>query len=664
MGTPLLKKLNDGSMTELLQTKALAGAANAAPSITPLASPALASAPFFTALVNYTEKRADSWHCPGHSAGAAFLKAPVGRRFHDFFGENLLRADICNAVEEMGQLLDHTGAAYEAEKNAAEIFGADHLFFVTNGTSTSNKIVWHSQVGPDDVVVVDRNCHKSVLHAIMMTGATPIYLMPTRNHHGLIGPIPADEFGFESIRRKIEAHPFVKNKKRKPRILTLTQSTYDGILYNTREIKKRLDGRIDALHFDEAWLPHATFHPLYDGMHAIEAKARTRRSLVFATQSTHKTLAGLSQASQVLVQNAEERALNRTLFNEAYLMHTSTSPQYSIIASCDVAAAMMANGHGRTIVQGALDEAEAFRAEMAARRSRDASWGFSVWGPDRARTTGDSGATCGDDPAAWNLLPNEAWHGFGAVEEGFNRLDPLKVTVLTPGLDMNGVFSATGVPAAIVAKYLCENGVIVEKCGLYSFFIMFTIGITQGRWNTLLQALEKFNRDLAANAAIGEVMPAFARAHPVHAATGLRDLCSRIHAMYKAHDIARMTTAMYTSEMTPAMKPSDAFAKMAHEEIERVEIDELEGKITAVLLTPYPPGIPLLVPGERFNTSIVDYLRFARSFSDAFPGFETDVHGLVRTNVDGTTRYFVDCVKMPAPRASGRKRTARDRVGA
>jgi Holliday junction resolvase RusA-like endonuclease len=191
--------------------------------------------------------------------------------FHQFFGENMLRADVCNAVEELGQLLDHTGPVLASERNAARIFGADHLFFVTNGTSTANKIVWHYVIAPGDVVVVDRNCHKSVLHAIIMTGAIPVFLTPTRNHFGIIGPIPLDEFKPESIQKKIDNHPLLQGKGRKPRVLTITQSTYDGIIYNVDTIKEMLDGYIDTLHFDEAWLPHAAFHDFYQGMHAIGA---------------------------------------------------------------------------------------------------------------------------------------------------------------------------------------------------------------------------------------------------------------------------------------------------------------------------------------------------------------------------------------------------------
>src|SRR5246500_1845216 len=225
--------------------------------------------PFFRALVHYANDGSYSWHCPGHSGGVAFLKSPVGQLFHQFFGENMLRADVCNAVDELGQLLDHTGPVAASEANSARIFGCDHLFFVTNGTSTANKIVWHYTVAPGDVVVVDRNCHKSVLHAITMTSAIPVFLTPTRNHLGIIGPIPLQELRWESIERRIRSHPLVRGTEGRPRILTLTPSTYDGIVYNVETIKSELDGRVDTLHFDEAWLPHAAFHDFYRDMYAI-----------------------------------------------------------------------------------------------------------------------------------------------------------------------------------------------------------------------------------------------------------------------------------------------------------------------------------------------------------------------------------------------------------
>ncbi len=596
--------------------------------------------PFFRALVNYAQDGSYSWHCPGHSGGVAFLKSPIGQMFHQFFGENMLRADVCNAVEELGQLLDHDGPVGASERNAARIFNADHCFFVTNGTSTSNKMVWHANVAPGDIVIVDRNCHKSILHAIIMTGANPIFLMPTRNHLGIIGPIPLEEFSPASIRKKIEANPFIKDKNAKPRILTITQSTYDGVLYNVETLKETLAGQVETLHFDEAWLPHATFHDFYKNMHAIgKDRPRSKDALIYATHSTHKLLAGISQASQIIVQDSDTRQLDRHAFNEAYLMHTSTSPQYAIIASCDVAAAMMEPPGGTALVEESIAEALDFRRAM---RKVDAEfgkdWWFKVWGPEKLSEEGVGLQT------DWVLKANEKWHGFGNLAPGFNMLDPIKSTIVTPGLDVSGKFAKAGIPASIVTKFLAEHGVIVEKTGLYSFFIMFTIGITKGRWNTLLTALQQFKDDYDKNQPMWKILPEFVATQPRYERMGLRDLCQQIHDMYKANDIAKLITEMYTSNMEPAMTPADAFARMAHRDIDRVEIDKLEGRITSVLLTPYPPGIPLLIPGERFNKTIVQYLKFAREFNASFPGFEADIHGLVEEKKDGKLMYYVDCV--------------------
>ena len=604
--------------------------------------------PFFKALLDYAEDGSYSWHCPGHSGGVAFLKSPVGQMFHQFFGENMLRADVCNAVEELGQLLDHDGAIGESERNAARIFNADHCFFVTNGTSTSNKMVWHHTVAPGDVVVVDRNCHKSVLHAIIMTGAVPVFLKPTRNHFGIIGPIPKSEFEPATIQAKIKANPLLKGvdeKQVKPRVLTLTQSTYDGVLYNTETIKKMLDGYVANLHFDEAWLPHAAFHPFYGTYHAMGKKReRPLESMVYSTQSIHKLLAGISQASHVLVQDSQNNKLDRHLFNEAYLMHTSTSPQYSIIASCDVAAAMMEPPGGTALVEESILEALDFRRAM--RKVDDEygkDWWFKVWGPDQLVEDGIGRA---EDWIIKAEGRTAKWHGFGKLADGFNMLDPIKATIVTPGLDLNGLFDQQGIPASIVTKFLSEHGVIVEKTGLYSFFIMFTIGITKGRWNSLLTALQQFKDDYDRNQHLWRVLPEFCQKHRTYERMGLKDLCQHVHSLYAKHDVARLTTEMYLSDLTPAMKPSDAYAQIAHRNTERVPIDALEGRITTSLVTPYPPGIPLLIPGEVFNRKIIDYLKFSREFNTQCPGFESDIHGLVEEkDAQGVTHYFADCVK-------------------
>ncbi len=599
--------------------------------------------PFFKALMNYAADSSYSWHSPGHSGGVAFLKSPVGQMFHQFFGENMLRADVSSSVDELGQLLDHTGPVAKSEQNAARIFNADHLFFVTNGTSTSNKIVWHSTVAAGDIVIVDRNCHKSILHAIIMTGAIPIFLMPTRNHYGIIGPIPKSEFCPEAIKAKIAAHPIASQAKDKtPRILTITQSTYDGVLYNVEQIKDTLGSYIDTLHFDEAWLPHAAFHDFYQDMHAIGGIERPRANdaLVFATQSTHKLLAGISQASQILVQDAKNRQLNSHQFNESYLMHSSTSPQYSIIASCDIAAAMMEQPGGQALVEESIMEAVDFRRAM--RKVDDEfgehDWWFQVWGPQDLPAQGIG------QREDWLIDKRDNWHNFGDIEAGFNMLDPIKATIVNPGLNSQGEFETTGIPAVVLTKYLAEHGIVVEKTGLYSFFIMFTIGITKGRWNSMVTELQQFKDDYDQNLPLWRLMPEFVEQYPCYEKVGLKDLCQQIHTMYQCNNISKVTTDMYISDISPAMLPSEAWRKMAHREVERVTIDELDGRVTAMMVTPYPPGIPLMVPGERFNPTIIHYLKFIREFNDQFPGFETYVHGLVREEVNGRGQYYVDVV--------------------
>ncbi|CAG7845037.1 Inducible lysine decarboxylase [Pseudoclavibacter triregionum] len=595
--------------------------------------------PFFRALMRYAGDGAYSWHCPGHSGGTAFLKSPVGNVFRDFFGERMLRSDVCNAVEELGQLLDHTGPVAESERRAARTFRADHLYFVTNGTSTSNKIVWNSMVGAGDVVVVDRNCHKSVLHAIMLTGAVPIYLTPTRNRAGIIGPIPRREFSPESIREKIERNPFIADKSTTPRVLTITQSTYDGIVYNAAEIKDTLDGRVGALHFDEAWLPHAAFHELYRDMHAIDTdRSRTRSSLVYATQSTHKLLAGLSQASQILVQNAEETRLDEGIFNEAYLMHTSTSPQYAIIASCDVSAEMMAGTGGEALVAEAITESMEFRRaiirigeDLAAR----GEWWFGVWGPDTPPREGLP------ERSEWLIRGDATWHGFEEVDEDFTMLDPIKVTLTTPGLSVRGEYDDEGIPGILLARYLAEHGVVVEKTGLYSLFILFTIGVTKGRWNTLIAELHRFKRAYDENLLVEEAMPRFAAEHPRYAREGLRDLAGRLHRAYRERDVANLATDIYLDQPEMAMLPADAWTAMTSGRVEHVPIVDLAGRTTAVLLTPYPPGIPLVVPGERISPRIVEYLLHESRLADEFPGFNGITHGLAD---DGRGRRTVPCI--------------------
>ena len=607
--------------------------------------------PMFKALMDYTLHASYSWHTPGHGGGVAFRKSPVGHLFYQFFGENTLRSDVSVSVGMLGSLLDHTGAIAEGERNAARIFGSDETLFVVGGTSTANKIVWHGTVAKGDLVLCDRNCHKSILHSLIMTGATPIYLVPSRNGLGIIGPISREQFTQESIRQKVAASPFAKESNGKVRLMVMTNSTYDGLCYNIDAIKQLLGDNVDVLHFDEAWYAYANFHEFYDGYHAISSThpARSPHSITFATQSTHKLLAALSQASMIRIQHSDKQRLDMPRFNDAFMMHTSTSPQYGIIASCDVAAAMMEQPAGRALVQETIEEALSFRRAMAAvQKDLKGSWWFEVWQPEAVA------ARPADKRDLWVLNPKDRWHGFEGLAENHVLVDPIKVTILTPGLSADGTMQEHGIPAAVVTKFLSARRIEIEKTGLYSFLVLFSMGITKGKWSTLVTELLNFKDLYDTNAPLKRVLPALVEAHSAaYTKMGLRDLCEQVHQVYKDDNVPQAQKDMYTTLPEMTMRPADAYESLVRGHVESVEIDKLMGRTLAVMVVPYPPGIPLIMPGERITTaskSIYDYLLYAREFDRRFPGFETDIHGLRFEPTSDGRRYLVDCVAQGADR--------------
>lgn len=579
--------------------------------------------PFFSALLEYAHEAPYSWHTPGHNGGTAYTKSPVGRSFHQFFGENLLRTDLSVSVPELGSLQDHTGPLRYAEQRAAEIFGADQTFFVTNGTSMANRVIYQGLVSRDDVVAVDRNCHKSVLQGILLTGAIPIYLQAPRNQYGIGGPIGYEQFSRENLLRRLASTDPAGNARDRIALTTITNSTYDGLCYDMNLIRNQLVDVSAVLHYDEAWHAHAKFHEFYQGYYAMtKLTMNGEGSLVIAAQSTHKSLAALSQGSMIHVRNSSDRTLDPLCFNEALMMHSSTSPQYSIIASLDVATGMMSGKEGRALIHETLEEALRFRRAMFSVRAELASndWWFTVWQPP--------GLDDVTEPrqADWLLQPNALWHGFGEIARNFVLLDPTKVTSLTPGLQSDGGLSNWGIPAAIVSRFLRERGMIVEKTGLYSFLVLFSMGVTKGKWASLVASLVHLKRLYDDHAPLRSAMPRLVEDHrDRYQHVGLYELCQSLHECYRRHRIIETMNRETTSLPPMVMKSADAYHCMVKGQVEGVDMDQLDGRIAAVPVVPYPPGIPLIMPGERFidqPQGIVDHLRFLREHDAQFPGFE------------------------------------------
>jgi arginine decarboxylase len=284
-----------------------------------------------------------------------------------------------------------------------------------------------------------------------------------------------------------------------------------------------------------------------------------------------------------------------------------------------------------------------FRRAMAAvQKDLKSSWWFTVWQPEAMA------ARPAEEKDHWILNPGDKWHGFTGLAENHALVDPIKVTILTPGLSADGTMQEHGIPAAVVTKFLSSRRIEIEKTGLYSFLVLFSMGITKGKWSTLITELLNFKDLYDSNAPLKRVLPALAEAHPeAYAKMGLRDLCEQIHKIYLDDNVPKAQRDMYTALPEMAMLPADAYANLVRGNVESVEIDNLMGRILAVMVVPYPPGIPLIMPGERLTAatkSIHDYLLYAREFDRKFPGFETDIHGLRFEPTESGRRYLVDCI--------------------
>ena len=620
--------------------------------------------PMAAAMMKFTRDYEYSWHTPGHQGGIAFLKSPVGRVFFDYFGENVLRSDISISVGSLGSLLDHTGPIGEHEKYAARVFGAHRTYCVTNGTSMSNRVIFMAAVGRDQVALCDRNCHKSIEHSLVMTGGIPNYLVPLRNRYGIIGPIPPSRLGKAAIKASIKANPLVgKGIETRAVYSVVTNSTYDGLCYNARRVEELLDPSVDRIHFDEAWYAYARFNPLYRDRHAMHGDPRDHKGpTVFATHSTHKLLAALSQASFLHIRDGRG-AIPHSRFNESFMMQASTSPLYAIIVSNDITAAMMDGPGGRTLTDETIQEAVSFRQAMG-RVHREfvkkGEWFFKTWNAESVKNprTGKKVAFAdapaellATDPQCWVLHPGETWHGFSDLEDDYCMLDPIKVSIVTPGVADKGGLDKRGIPASLVTKYLSIHGVEVEKTTDFTVLVLFSMGITKGKWGTLLNALLDFKRDYDNNTPLAQALPQLAADYPVaYGSLGLRELADRMFAHLRDSRQTHWLAEAFSTLPKLVMTPAAAYQHLVRDEIEHVPLDKLANRVLATSVVPYPPGIPMLMPGESTGAKdgpYLGYLRALASWDKLFPGFGHDTHGIEHR--DGV--QYVQCLKAGAGRS-------------
>jgi len=499
--------------------------------------------PFYDQLKNYVWMAKDSWHTPGHSSGESLRDSPWVNDFYEFMGEHVFDGDLSVSVKMLDSLMEPTGVIAEAQTIAAKAFGARRTFFATNGTSTSNKVIFQTLLAPGEKLLLDRNCHKSVHHGVVLSGGHPIYLDSSVNaKYSLYGPVPK-----KTILSAIRKHPDAQ-------ALILTSCTYDGLRYDLAPIVEEAHKKGIKVIVDEAWYGFARFHPAFRPT-ALEAGAD------YATQSTHKVLSAFSQASMIHV---NDPGFNEHLFRENFNMHTSTSPQYSMIASLDVAR-KQAVMEGYKLLSRTLALSQELRSQI------------NSTGVFRVLELED-------------LLPDEA-------RRDNILLDPTKVTV---------DISSCGYTVEDLQRELFDRyNIQVEKSTFNTLTLLLTIGTTRSKVSRLYDALMRIARERRAPRRLYRFpeIPGF---------TKLRFL---------------PRDAFYCGgELVPLVNEKDGIQR------------GLFGRVCADQIVPYPPGIPVLVPGQVITREILKYLvGLLRSQK------RVELHGIVH---DG----YLPCLRVLKPR--------------
>ena len=644
--------------------------------------------PFFGALMDYEYEGNQMWTCPGHQGGAFYRRSPAGRLFVEHLGEAVFRNDIDNSVPELGDLLTHVGPALAAQMAAAKVFGADRTYFILNGTSTSNKVVTAALLKRGDLVLFDRNNHKSNHQgALQLAGAIPIYLETDRNPQGLIGPIDFDALDETKLRDQIRTHPLVTDKEawkreRPFRLAIVEQCSYDGTIYNANRLIERIGHLCEYVHFDEAWAGFMKFHPLFAGHFAMGLENLGPDSPgIVATQSTHKQLAGFSQASQIHVRDehikGQSRRTGHRRFNEMFMLHCSTSPFYPLFASLDVDAQMHKGRNGLALWDDAIrigietrKKLRTLKREFTAAAKGDRSdWFFdpfvpdvvtiedSTFSPPLVRVPWEDIPTdvLAREPACWALAPDARWHGFRHAAPGWAMTDPNKLTLITPGFDrQTGAYSETGIPATLLAAYLRENNIVPEKCDLNSILFLLTPAIEAGKCASLISRLVAFKHLYDTDAPLEDVIPSMLSRYPLrYAGYTLRRLCDEMHGFYRGHDIASLQRLCFRGEHFPeqAMSVAEATEAFVGNRVDYLPLAECKGRISATLALIYPPGIGIVVPGERYDDRAQPMLAYFLVFEEAFnrfPGFEFEVQGVYADDVNGRVVFHTYVVQEAA----------------
>ena len=597
---------------------------------------ALILPPFFKALSDYVGDNNAQFDCPGHQGGQFFAKHPTGRAFFDFFGDHIFRADLCNADIKLGDLLIHEGHAHDAQAHAAAVYNADKTYFVLNGTSSANKVVLNALLTPGDIILYDRNNHKSICHGgLVMSGATPIYLETARNPFGSIGGILENCFDESYIRNLIgEKDPNKAKADRPIRLAVIQLGTYDGTIYNARQVVDKIGHLCDYIFFDSAWVGYEQFIPMMKDCSPLLLELGPNDPGILVTQSVHKQQAGFSQTSQIHKKDkhikGQDRYVDHKRFNNSFMMHASTSPFYPLFASLDVNAKIHEGELGKQLWR------ECIEVGIDARKSvlRRCKYLRPLVPPVVHGKKWEEGNTqeMANDVSYFAFEPNAKWHSFKGYGEGQYFIDPCKFQLITPGINVEtGAYEDFGIHANILANYLRENRIIPEKCDLNTILFLMTPAESKAKMDALVDQLVRFEELIERNAPMEEVLPSIYYSHiDKYKGYHIRQLCQEMHDFYKARNVSTLQQRLFSKEYFPAyvLNPQEANFEFQRNKGELVPLDEAEGRIALEGALPYPPGVLCVQPGERWSRTACDYFLALEEGINQLPGFAPEIQGV------------------------------------
>ncbi|PEH10449.1 ornithine decarboxylase [Lactobacillus sp. UMNPBX2] len=596
---------------------------------------------FLRDLINFADEKPVSYTTPGHHNGQFYEKHPAGVVFKKFFGDNMLRADVSDTVAELGDTLTHGGTPLDSEQEAAQAFNADKVYYVTNGTTSSNTICANAVLSEGDLVLFDRNNHKSLYNsALIMTGAKPVYLPTSRNPLGLIGPVISDDLDEEKIRAEIaKVDPERAKAKRPFRMAVLQLETFDGVFYNAKWLLDKIGKLCDYVLFDCAWGGYEQFVNIMKQLSPLQYKYTADDPGILVTQSIHKQQAGLAQTSQILKKDAhikgQKRYVDHKHFNNAYLKYVTTSYSYPIYASLTVNTALAKGEAPKKWWEEAMKKGIRFRKTLNQKSKL-----FKTLNAQEINEKSEQELM--DNLSYWKMEETDDWHGFKGIAKDEAIISPLKLTVVCPGINLaTSKYEETGIPGKVIGEYLTEKRVITCKSDLYSTLFLLTPGERDADLEALLTSFLEFEEYYLRDAPLEQVLPRLVKQNPErYQGYTIGQLCQEMHEYYAKNEIYKLQKELFLKKTFQdyEMTPAEADKLFMKNEGELVDLDEIEGRVALEGALPYPPGVFIVAPGEKWQKIDVDYFKILMGAIDKFPGFDPEIQGVYLDKDTGVTK--------------------------